>query len=285
MTSDTDLVQLTTSRTAIEAEWIVGALKGMGIVAVTFGDQLADEFAMSQQLMGLSGGVRVMVQRGQLEAAREALETIEQDRPSEQELEEALTQADVATGTDEPMDRGAESSSGGTATPVIVILGLVVGVLAWLSVSQHRKLSAYEQDSLVSRTRWRGDGWETRWQHNGELAAVSLDRDANGVSEESWSYSRDGRLTLKLYDKNQNEIWELVISTDPDGNELMRSVDADENGLPELVEYPAANGVQERWIDADEDCRYERYEFVDPDTGTILDAFEDRGRDGYVRTR
>lgn len=52
MTVDPRLVQLTTANTAFEAEWIVGALKGHGVPAVTFGGALADEFAMSQKMMG-----------------------------------------------------------------------------------------------------------------------------------------------------------------------------------------------------------------------------------------
>ncbi len=60
-------MELTTASTAMESEWLVGALKGLGIAAVTFGDSLTDEFAMSQKLMGLGGGIRVMVARGELE--------------------------------------------------------------------------------------------------------------------------------------------------------------------------------------------------------------------------
>ena len=93
MTCDSDLVELTTASTLFEAEWIVGALESFEIVAVTFGDALADDFAMSQKLMGLSGGVRVMVRQDGLEAARQALVEIKKNRPTEAELEAAVAEA------------------------------------------------------------------------------------------------------------------------------------------------------------------------------------------------
>ncbi len=80
MSAKGGLVQLTTATTAFEAEWLVGALKGMGVRAVTFGGMLADEFAMSQKLLGLSGGVRVMVPVEELERAKEALQEIQRAR-------------------------------------------------------------------------------------------------------------------------------------------------------------------------------------------------------------
>lgn len=74
--AEPDFVELTTAGSAFEAELLVGALKGMGIRAVTFGGMLSDEYAMSQTLMRAKGGVRVMVAAADLERAREALEEI-----------------------------------------------------------------------------------------------------------------------------------------------------------------------------------------------------------------
>jgi hypothetical protein len=80
MTSDLDLVELTSVPTPFEAHLLVGALSVRDVEAVTFGEMLADEFAMSQELFGSSGGVRVMVARGDLDRAREALAAIERER-------------------------------------------------------------------------------------------------------------------------------------------------------------------------------------------------------------
>src|SRR5262245_44481306 len=78
---DAAFVELTTAKSLFEAEWIVGALEGFGVKAVTFGGTLADEFTLSQTVMGLSGGVRVMVPKEQLESARQALSEIRSRRP------------------------------------------------------------------------------------------------------------------------------------------------------------------------------------------------------------
>ena len=88
-----DLVTLTTVPTAFEAEWIVGALKGMEIPAVTFGDALWDEFAVAQRVLSQAGGVRVVVPRGLLEEARAALVEIERNKPTPEELEATIRAA------------------------------------------------------------------------------------------------------------------------------------------------------------------------------------------------
>lgn len=283
MSTDAELVELTTAKTALEAEWMVGALKRFGIRAVTFGDMLADEFAMSQKLMGLSGGVRIMVARGEIEQAREALAQIERDRPSTEELEAAV---EAATAMEEDVKEPSEADSGSGGKPLALLL-LVIAVVALglLAFTQHERLSVWERASPVSESVWRGDRWETRWRHNGRIASVSFDRDRNGVCEEVWAYDREGRLVTKSFDANQNEVYELTVGTDAEGNERCRSVDADENGILERFEYPAQDGVREQWIDADEDRRFERYVFVDAESGEVLDAFEDRGRKGYVRVK
>jgi hypothetical protein len=80
VTAASDLVELTTAKTAFEAELLVGALKRMDVSAVTFGSALADEYASSQAVLGLSGGIQVMVPKDQLERARRALSEIKGER-------------------------------------------------------------------------------------------------------------------------------------------------------------------------------------------------------------
>lgn len=81
MTASTDLVELTTAKTTFEAELLVGALEGMGVPAVTQGGALADEYTLSQTILGLSGGIQVMVPKDQLDRARKALAELHQGRP------------------------------------------------------------------------------------------------------------------------------------------------------------------------------------------------------------
>ncbi len=103
--------------------------------------------------------------------------------------------------------------------------------------------------------------------------------------DEAWLYDRKGTLFAKWFDQNDNGFWELKVGTAPDRRERKRHIDANENGIPELVEYPAVNGVIERWLDRDEDWHYERREFVDAASGEVLDAFEDPGLEGYTRVK
>ena len=61
--------------------------------------------------------------------------------------------------------------------------------------------------------------------------------------------------------------------------------DENENGIPERFEYAPRDGVIERWLDADENWHPERLQLLDAKTGDVLDTFEFRGRQGYVRVR
>jgi hypothetical protein len=86
-------VELASVPTAFMAELMVGALKDFGVDAVVFGADLADEFAVAQRVFGGTGGIRVMVPAGQLEAARAALAEIRALRPTDEELERAAEEA------------------------------------------------------------------------------------------------------------------------------------------------------------------------------------------------
>lgn len=282
MTSDTDLVELTTAHSPLEAEWLVGALKGHGIHAIVFGDGLADEFAMSQKLMGLGGGVRVMVPRGALEAAREALAQLEQERPTPEALEAAFEAAPALESEEASPTESAPSSRTGS-TAAIVLLTAAVIVLGGIALKQRDTISAYESENHVTKVRWLGDRLEYRWREGGARARVYIDRGNDYVYEEAWEYDRTGRPFRHSLDKNQNEIYELTLNTDAEGKPVLRVIDENENGIPERFEYAPQDGVTERWLDSDEDWRAERLEFVDAATGEVLEAFEHRGRRGYVR--
>ena len=64
---------LTQARSVFEADVLIGILDEAGIRAYRQGGQLTDEFAISQQMMGLQG-VRVYVPEPRLEEARRVLE-------------------------------------------------------------------------------------------------------------------------------------------------------------------------------------------------------------------
>ena len=64
---------LTQARSVFEADVLIGILQEAGIPAYRPGGQLTDEFAISQQMMGLQG-VRVYVPETRLEDAQRVLE-------------------------------------------------------------------------------------------------------------------------------------------------------------------------------------------------------------------
>jgi hypothetical protein len=67
MTPEADWVELTTTKTAFEAELLIGALRAAGVTAVLVGSAFTEQYA------GVSDDLRVMVPSGQLEHARQAL--------------------------------------------------------------------------------------------------------------------------------------------------------------------------------------------------------------------
>lgn len=67
-----DLVELMTAKTPGEAQIIAGVLAGSDIPTYVPGGQLTDEFAMSQQLLGLQS-VIIRVRSSDVERARQAL--------------------------------------------------------------------------------------------------------------------------------------------------------------------------------------------------------------------
>ena len=283
MTADTDLVELTTAHSALEAEWWVGALKGHGIQAVVFGEELADEFAMSQKLMGLGGGIRVMVPRPTLDAAREAMVQIEEDRPSEAELEEAFAKTPALESDEAPPAQATASSPGKTAAIVLLTAGVVA--LGWFALKQQDTIHAFENQGLVFERTWFDDRYEARWRDGGALGHIGFDRDQTGDVEEFQEFDRSGRPFRTSLDANQNGVFETSYGLDAEGTRVFSMFDENENGIPERFEYAPRDGVIERWLDADENWHPERLQLLDAKTGDVLDTFEFRGRQGYVRVR
>lgn len=68
-----DLVDLHVAKTPFEAEVIAGVLRDAGIPVYVAGEELNDEWALSQRLMNLQGVV-VTVPRDRVEEARQVLD-------------------------------------------------------------------------------------------------------------------------------------------------------------------------------------------------------------------
>jgi hypothetical protein len=75
-------VVLTEASNTFQAQFLAGALESEGIPTHVDGDHLADEFAMSQKMLGLIK-VRVMVPEDRLEDARAILATLKDAGPAD----------------------------------------------------------------------------------------------------------------------------------------------------------------------------------------------------------
>ncbi len=115
MESDSEFVVLTEQSSAMHAQWIAGALEAEGIKTFVDEDNLADEFAVSQKLLGMPR-IRVMVLRGELTEARTIFLKLSQPIPLVDEDDE-----------DEDDDEELEESWLAGPLPLLLI---IVGVIA-----------------------------------------------------------------------------------------------------------------------------------------------------------
>lgn len=262
-------IELTSANSNLEAEWLVGALKNLGIEARTFGGGLADEFAMSQKLMGLGGGVRVMVPKESETEARAALAQFKPPAPEEPPAPDPQVHP-----APRPRDRSIWA---------IAFLGAGLLVLGLVCLDQRRQLRAWEQQGPLSRSELVTDGLEEHWTSGEGLRARHYDRDHNLIYEEAWVFNRQGVLMQKHYDADQDGTYERFLEVTPEGTVLCSYIDNDQDGAAEQLEFPPHDGVIERWLDLDQDRRFERWEFRDASDGRLLDAFELRGREGCAK--
>lgn len=258
------LVELTSARSDFEAELIVGALKVVDITAVSIGGALSDEFAMSQKLMGLGGGVRVMVAESDLQRAQEALAELQTSREQREAQVDVETDGPHAEATDEPPAPANRSSPWKT---VAVVLGLGCLGLGALAYYLDRKVPA--ADPLLESVPT-AEGVDYRWRKSGQLHSRWFDRDANGIYEESHLFDAKGQLASRNIDNDQNGVIELVVLLDREGRESVRIHDPDQDGrMNQHDEYHGSSRVI-RSIDREGDGRWEASEGRNATTDQVL---------------
>ncbi|MEM8882525.1 MAG: hypothetical protein AAGD14_00480 [Planctomycetota bacterium] len=263
--TDDRMVELTPASSPFEAELIVGSLKGFGIHAEAVGDSLSDEFAMSQQLMGRSGGIQVLVPHSQLEQARAALQDLEAARAEQAEA------VDQATGNAPEEESGSRpEGTVARASNWIPTLSIACLILAGLCLHLWTKQQAEAPGHPHFTVQWTGSGSVERWRDNDKLARRAFDRDDNGVYEKIEVHDRAGLLYSRYIDADQNGVFELASVLDRQGNERVRTFDRDQNGRAERSETAHSAKLLERWLDEDEDGYYERCEMIDRRTGAVL---------------
>ena len=270
---------LTEAADAMRAHWIAGGLEAAGIPTHVDADMLADEFAMSQKLLGLQR-VRVLVPADRLEEARVVLGDLEHAAPpSGSEAEEQ--DEDEVDGEPAPAPRKGPD----VRALAIVLLGAAVLVLALLLAMGRRGEEGDEKDPLYT---WKQtETTETAyWKDSGKPAYSYADEDGDRVYEITHWYDREGRLVTTTQDRNGNGIPELTWTYVPGKDWIYMSYDEDEDGLVEMRVYREANGAFERWLDADADGRFEAREFVRVVDGQVVQREEDRGAGtGWQRVR
>jgi hypothetical protein len=110
-----DYVLLTQETTTFRAHWVAGALEHAGIPTFVDEDNLADEFAITQKVMGVMGA-RVLVPRDRLEEARTVFLGLSQPIPP-------IDQTGVAEDAEDP-------SAPLTLRSVVVVVALVLALVA-----------------------------------------------------------------------------------------------------------------------------------------------------------
>lgn len=260
---DDRLVELAGAHSAFEAELIVGALKGVEITAVSTGSSLTDEFAMSQQLIGMGGGVRVMVAEADLARAQQALAQFQASRA------ERAARVDIETGGPhaERPDPAPQKPRGNPWKTIAIVLGLVGMGLAALAFHLNRQVPP--SDPLLEAVPT-AKGVNYRWRESGNTHSRWLDQNHNGIYEEVQYCDTSGRLVMRAIDNDENGVFELAIHLDSKGQESARGMDPDQDGRWNHYDEKHGNGPVVRAIDADGDGRWEASEGRDPVSGAVL---------------
>lgn len=260
----------------LEAQFIAGALEDEGIPTHVDEDHLADEFAMSQKMMGLQR-VRVMVPRDRLVDAQAVLA----DLPEREAADGDVVPWDQPDGEHEPapLERDTAPRVHFGWFALLGALTIAFGFLYW----QERAINNAGEGENLLRTWKRTDtGYEERWKHNGELHTVTR-TSSTDLAFEVDQFNRDGKRVYTVFDRDLNGIWEEIVFYRPtDGTVMYTEHDRDQDGTIEWRVFPVRDGKAWRFHDRDGDGYMEIREQVDAATEAVLLRQEDVGVKGYV---
>ncbi len=265
-----------------EAQFLAGALQDEGIPTHVDEDHLADEFAMSQKMMGLQK-VRVMVPKDRLDDARAIIAALPDREPADGDSvpwEQPGGESDEA-----PPARAPTAGRGAYLFWMVLFAGAAI-VMTFLYLQERAiNLNATGSDGVFT---W---GWVdgklvSRWNDGGALASIAHDADADGYAEQTEHFDRQGRKTTIWLDENEDGTSERSFHFVPANTKWAYCAwDDDEDSHPETIVYPTAGGRFWRWIDEDKDGYWEVRELVKEDDGTVLMRHEDAGEEGFRRTK
>lgn len=248
---EADLTDLTTARSAAEAQVIAAVLSAAGIPVFVGGSALQDEFAVSQRLLNVQQ-VRVQVRRDQVAQAQEALQAARSVAAADLEAE-ALAAAPAAAASRRPA-AGQPTAPGGGRGWLTLLLGVLAVIFAGLWLSERR---AREGDDPLYTVELRESGPLWRWRDSGR-PAIEMRHATASTPAQTFHYNRLG---------------ERIATT----------IDGDGNGLPDTVVNHGPGDLELRWLDADQDGRFETLRIPQPD-GSVR-TFALQGHQGYVEQR
>jgi hypothetical protein len=264
-----EMVVFHRARSPFEARIVVAVLEDAGIPAFVPGGLLTDEFAMSQRLMNVQS-VEVHVPGDRLDEARDALAAA---KASGEALE-----AEDRGAVSEPRNPTGEGGSRRAWIATVFLLVLMIPlVIAWLD--GRATLKQLETAAPLHEFSRDGDRDVWRWRDGGALATVALDRDGNGIAEQTGFHARDGRLVQRSFDADQNGVTERIETIGAGGRIARVAEDADQDGRYERSIDMRADGLALHWIDADGDDFFERLELRRGEELLLVQEF--RGAEGY----
>jgi hypothetical protein len=187
------------AKSVAQAKVFVALLRAEGIPAHLDGDSLADEIAISRQVMNLNG-TRVMVPTNSLEQARELLAhaVVDQD-----ELErQALNAADPESG---PLPSMASARSSKLPLVLTSMAAITLGVL-WLGELSNR----FTPSHPILRTERSPGAWREFRISDNQLHAEYFDQNHDGAFEQLRTYG-DGEQRVIAYDDNRDARYETIL--------------------------------------------------------------------------
>jgi hypothetical protein len=187
--------------TPAQAKIFVAQLQAEGIPAYVEGESLADEFAMSRQLMNL-GGTKVMVPTSSLERARELLDV---DGIDAEELAAQAMAAESGEREVPPTAPAVAPERGGLRwAPVATLLAVLFAAL-WLN----ERSKSIELDNRVHRYEPTADGFLTKLRKDGRAIAQAFDTDFDGYFERVVTLGRGGQ--AESIDDDRDGIYDRFI--------------------------------------------------------------------------
>jgi hypothetical protein len=109
------------------------------------------------------------------------------------------------------------------------------------------------------------------WKNNNKLSNQNIDRNFDNNYELFHSYDIFGNLVQSSYDINENGVYEKHLIFNSVGENVGNSIDSDEDGAMDEFSLILDSNDELRFIDSDNDGRYEKVLFFDKKTNSKIE--------------